>query len=463
MKRLLLIISLLASLGAVAGCTLYHPLPLDKASEKEALKQPDFKSVAVAASKIDHPLLQPVKVDLADGLSPDEAALVAVAANPQLRVDRDQRQLAAAQLIEAGLLPNPVLAYGQDIPTGGADQNTVTGYMTSLDLNLNALLTRGLRKKTAIEQQKAVNLQIAWREWQVAESAKLDVYQLEALTRQVLLARRMQEALGNNLKALQKAAREGEISDVRLAAAQAAFARGRDVLLNLEQQQETERRSLNAAMGFPPDVSIPLQGAGLPTWKSLPSQSAIMKGLDRRRLDLLALRKGYKSQELRVRLAVRNQFPNIGISINHGRDTSNIVSTGYAVSIDLPFFNRNQGRIAFQRATRKQLRDEYLGRLFDARAQIAQILGDMAKVKQKIEADGAALPADKRLAAAYEKALKDGSVDLISYNDAVNEVWTREIRIEGLKADLARLGVALELASGRYFPAGAAPAAKGAS
>ncbi len=101
------------------GCTTYHPLPLNQKAVESFLAPPDLKRLEVEVLSIDHPILRPIKVDLNDGLSPDEAALIAVIANPRLRAIRDQKGIAIAQLIEAKLLPNPQLSAGLEIPTGG--------------------------------------------------------------------------------------------------------------------------------------------------------------------------------------------------------------------------------------------------------------------------------------------------------------------------------------------------------
>ena len=85
-------------------------------------------TVRVQAKEIKHPLLKPIDFDIRNGLSPDEAAVLAVIANTKLRAVRDQRQLAAAQLLQAGILPNPQFSYSLAPPTGGATQGTVNAF-----------------------------------------------------------------------------------------------------------------------------------------------------------------------------------------------------------------------------------------------------------------------------------------------------------------------------------------------
>src|SRR5438105_1875344 len=97
-----------------SGCARYERKPLNADVVERELTAPGADAIRVAASKLRHPMLEPMPIDLSKGLSPEEAGLVAVIVNPQLRAQRDQRGIAAAQLIQAGLLPNPQLTGGVD-------------------------------------------------------------------------------------------------------------------------------------------------------------------------------------------------------------------------------------------------------------------------------------------------------------------------------------------------------------
>jgi hypothetical protein len=74
------------------------------------------------------PLFASVPLNLRRGLGPDQAAILAVILNPKLRADRDRRGLAVAQLIQAGILPNPTISYTRDFVAGGSTKGTVTAY-----------------------------------------------------------------------------------------------------------------------------------------------------------------------------------------------------------------------------------------------------------------------------------------------------------------------------------------------
>ena len=76
-------------------------------------------AISLQAQNIAHPILKPIHFDAGNGLSPDEAAILAVLVNPSLRSERDRRSVACAQLLQAGLLPNPQFTYAPEFPTAG--------------------------------------------------------------------------------------------------------------------------------------------------------------------------------------------------------------------------------------------------------------------------------------------------------------------------------------------------------
>src|SRR5580693_5033831 len=118
-----ILVGLILILG---GCSQYKAMPLSPSSVQRGLAAPKADQLRVAAQSLKHPLLKPIVFDDHDGLTPDQAAIMAVLVNPSLRAARDQRGLAAAQLLQAGILPNPQVNFGEDYPYGGAINGAVT-------------------------------------------------------------------------------------------------------------------------------------------------------------------------------------------------------------------------------------------------------------------------------------------------------------------------------------------------
>jgi cobalt-zinc-cadmium efflux system outer membrane protein len=444
---------LLLSLTGVAGCQTYLPMPLEPEAVARDLAVPADDVLRIRGREIHHPLLHPLVIDFRDGLSPDEAAVLAVLVNPSLRAVRDRRALAAAQLLTAGILPNPQLSAGLDVPTGGKDAGTVNGYNVGLNWDVTALITRGARHAAAAAQAQSVDLEVAWQEWQVAQAARTALFDLVALRAQVAQAELVDQNLAQNRTILQRAVQRHEKTVLELAAAETASQDAHAVLLGLQRDLRHQQLVLNQSLGLPPDTSVrPAPGVVLPSRVSLPSEQQLAAGIEERRLDLLALRRGYESQEETLRAAVLAQFPKINLGFNRASDTSDVHTTGLGVSIDLPVFDRNQGGIATERATRQKLYDEYLSRLFEARAQIAMSLSDIRSLEEQISAAQSAVPALETLVSTYRDALEQGNADILSYYTAIGNLAQRRLELLKLEQQLVQHRIALEIAAGEYLP-----------
>ena len=168
----------LIALVAVSGCATYRPMPITSEIVHAGLRPPDMDEVRVRAGRFRHPLLKPVLFDDRDGLSPDEAAILAVIANPALRAIRDRRGIALAQLLQAGILPNPRLSYDFGIPVGGNRQSGVNTFGLGLGWDITSLISRSARLDAVKAHASSIDLDVAWQEWQVAEGARLHAYRL---------------------------------------------------------------------------------------------------------------------------------------------------------------------------------------------------------------------------------------------------------------------------------------------
>ena len=438
---------------ALQGCAVYQPKPLDEHAVSQTFASPDLGSIRIKAEEIKHPILKPRAIDFKKGISAQDAAIIAVMANPELRVERDRRGMAKAQLLQAGILPNPTFSYSLDVPTGGNTAGTVNAYGLGLDWSIiKSLLTRGAEVDSARAEAASVDLEVAWKEWQAAESAKQRVYRLLYFEKQLAVARQEENTLEKNLEAMRKAVDMGDMTVIDLEAVDATLRRTHAAVLDIEQKLEQERLGLNRVLGFPPSSKLLLEKEMiLSQFKALPSLEDVMEGLERRRLDLLALRQGYQSQEARLRSAVRAQFPDISIGFAHARDTSDVITTGFSVSIGLPFFDRNQGHIAIETASRKQLYDEYLNRVFQARADVAGILVGIKAVEEQIDAADKAVEALKKLVTTSYDGFLEGNIDALTYYNEVDRLTTRRLDVLKLQQNLADLHVALEITAGEFM------------
>lgn len=442
---------LVAGLGLLGGCTTYRSLPLDQAAVNAALQPASLDAVKIAAAKFEHPLLSPLVIDGRDGFTPDEVAVMAVIASPRLRAARDQRGVAQAQVVQAGILPNPQLGYSLDQQHGNSDPTLINGQSLGLSWEVTSLLGYRDRVAAAKATAGALDLDLAWQEWQTAQDARLAAFRIVALEEQLPLARQTETEMAEALALAKQAHTLGHKTTSDLAAATEAWSAAQDARFALEQDLTAQRLALNLALGQPADAPLKLKpGASFP---ELPvgadTAATLLDGLEKRRLDLVALTLGYESADASLRAAVKAQFPKIGLSFAKARDTSDVHTRSYGVTADLPLFDRNQGQIAVGTATRQQLFDEYVARVAEARAEVAQALSNLAVARTQLHTIDAELPELEQLATALDRAMQTRNADAQAWRDAHGTLLARRIEQTKLRQTVLELGVALEIATGR--------------
>ena len=445
------LVLLAAGVLLLGGCATYQVKPLDQSAVDAALQAPNLDAVKIAAGRIEHPLLQPLLIDGRDGFTPDEVALMAVIVSPKLRALRDQRGVAAAQVVQAGLLPNPQLGYTLDRVQGGGAPSLIDGRSVGLSWEITSLLGYRDRVASAKSTAHALDLDIAWQEWQAAQDARLHAFRVLSLESRLPLARQTETELSDALALSRQAHGLGHVTTAELAATTEAWSLAQDARFALEQEFTAERLALNLALGRPAEADLKLKaGAGFPELPAGRDTAAfLLHGLEKRRLDLVALTLGYESTEASLRAAVKAQFPKIGLSFSHARDTSDVRTRNLGLTVDLPLFDRNQGQIAAGTATRQQLFDEYVARVAEARAEVHQILSTLALTRAQLRTLDAELPELEQLSAALDRAMQSRNADAQAWRDARGTLLARRAEQAKLRQDLLELGVALEIATGR--------------
>src|SRR5712671_5017498 len=233
---------------------------------ERSIEQAPSDVLRIPASRFDDPTLKSQVVDLRSGIGPDEAATIAVYANPALRAIRNRRGLAAAQLIQAGILPNPVVSYARDFVTGGNTAGTVTAYNFTAAWELSALVPFLPKQTAARKNFGSVDLDVAWQEWQIAVNARTAVYRVLGLNAQTAQAREATEGLQQSTDAVRKATEAHEKTVLDLAAVEASSQDSRATMLALEQDFEHQRLGLNKILGVEPETKVRLRaGLMLPT------------------------------------------------------------------------------------------------------------------------------------------------------------------------------------------------------
>lgn len=419
----------------LAACATYRPEPLPTA--------PDLAQSLPLSTNAppDRPFDMP------------SIAAFAVLRSPDLVASRRKANVADAQAFAAGLLPDPQLNASGDHPTA---PGFVNGYAIGLSEDLQALLTFSARADSARAAADQAKLNALWDEWQTIEKAcTLYVQRFTAEHK----ARRLSETAATLAEQARHSSNALHARSTTMDQAGADLAAALDIA---SQRDVAERDALAADVGLKallalrPDAALALADPGEPTFYSNAEFSAALDGMTRLRPDLLALQAGYRAQEESVRVAILQQFPSMTLGVNRQADTSNVHTTGLALTVNLPIFNGARGEIRVQRATRAQLFAEYQARLDQTTSDAWRLYREIELLRRQVEELEARLPEFQQMAATAKRAYANRDLAPATYLVLLTTGTARENELSDLKASLWIDVVALHTLLGAPFVPSAA-------
>ncbi|MDB6042078.1 MAG: TolC family protein [Gammaproteobacteria bacterium] len=422
------------TLALLAACATYTPLPLDGRA-----------ALSDRVEKLDR-----ATDSLPERLSMDDVVMLTLRNNPDLVAARAQRGLARAQVLAAGIVPNPSLSGSYGFLLGGP--GTTAALAAGVSQDLKSLVTLSSNRASARHAAREIDSSLLWQEWQTIAKARLlavDLMEGEKL-RQVIgqNGAQLQELLTRNRDALTR----GDTTLTALVPDLSAQAAVRKQQEDLERQQATRRRDLNVLLGLAPLAALTLsENIGVPAVDATAIEQAI-PSLANRRPDLIALQLGYRSQEDKVRGAILAQFPMLSLGVSGGHDSTDVRTFGPQITLELPLFNRNQGNIAVERATRQRLHDEFTARLATAKAEIQSLLADMALLQTQLAVKQPQLEELQQVAARAGSAYRNGDLDERTYVDVLSARNAKQQDILGIEQILLEQQIAVATLVGAGMP-----------
>lgn len=421
------------ALVALSGCATYTPRPLDlNANDKgsiSALRYEGQLPARLTLKEIDRLVLD------------NNAELIAV---------RSQHGVAIAQVRQAGILPNPILnaSYADVLSGPGAFAALAAG----LTQDLKAIVTLSSKRRAAQASADAVDATVLWQEWQTLGKARLSAVDIAEGEKQLGLlgenASLWRDRVAKNGQALEK----GDVTLVTIAPDVAASADAQKQFDDFERALATKRRDLNMLLGLSPGVQLEFADElGIPTLNPAEVREQL-SDLANRRPDLVALQLGYRAQEEKMRGAILAQFPLFSLGVAYARDTSNVRTLGPQVTMDLPVFDRNQGAISQEGATREQLQSEFSARLRTARSEVEGLLSDYVLLQKQLASKTDLLDRLNLAARRAQSAFESGDIDERTYVDLISTRNSKRQEILALKLTLFEQDIAITALVGSGMP-----------
>lgn len=389
----------------LASCAAYAPEPLNDRPDLA----PDLRALVVSSGEFPLREVGTHRFDIRRPLDPDDVAMLAVANNPDLRATRSKIGLAQAQVFAAGILPNPQFSFDYGFLTGGP--GTMASLTAGLAQDVVPLLTVSTRQATAQASEASVRLDVAWQEWQVVSRARMFAADATSLAEQRALIRESYLLFKDRYDTTNRAMQAGNETLPTVNNDLVALNAAETQLNDIDQQILKNKHDLNALLGLVPDATLRLAGTVRVPSIDAAKLEPLLMDLAARRPDLLALRAGYDAQEEKVRRAIIEQFPKLSVGSNFARDTSDVRTQSIAVAVSLPLFDRNQGNIAIEQATRAQLRAEYQARLDAAYGAAKRLVSELHLAERQYRSSAASVRRLRDAVTSAEPAFRAGNLD----------------------------------------------------
>jgi cobalt-zinc-cadmium efflux system outer membrane protein len=300
-------------------------------------------------------------------LDAEAAVEIALLRNRHLQALYEDLRIAQADLVEAGLLRNPIFHAEARFPEGGG--------RTALDLGIEeeflSILFLPLRKRVAAASFEATKLRVAEHVLALAGEVRMAFYRLQG-------AEQLAELLGTVLQATDASAElarrlheAGNIRDLDLATELALHEEARLALAQAELERTEARERLNALMGlWGPQAAWEIA----PRLPELPGEEEPVQGIEARAvaasLGLAQRRIEIEREAERLGLVRRTRLspdPAVGVSAERESE-SGLWTTGPALALSLPLFDQGQPAVTRALAALSSLQESYAAEAVELRS-----------------------------------------------------------------------------------------------
>ncbi len=396
-----------ATLGC--GCSTYQARPLPTAVSLLD-HVPDAKPMS---SRMPSVSMRTHRFNPTDGFDPVELATLAILNNPDLKLARADAGVSEAQAFQAGLLPDPQIALTTERVLGSPAGFT-TAFTSGLTIDFATLLAHGSIAAASDADGRKARLNLLWQEWQIVAQAQVLFAKIVAQEKTLDALRQYQSAFDDRWRRTKEAAERGLLTNDSVTPFLTALQDVNRQVSDVIRQRNQSRHDLAILVGVSLDVELQLVEDGSPAHIDAAPVRAELTQVLLQRPDLAALHAGYEAEDDRYRGALIAQFPGFTFGPTRSRDTSNVNTSGLALGITLPIFNRNRGNIAIEKATREKLRVEFQNRLDATTVEVDRLFAEQDLLERQLEQVDRALndlvAVDRRAESAFAASNVDALV-----------------------------------------------------
>ncbi len=372
----------------------------------------------------------PRGVSLDDGLTADEAVAVALWNNPRLHGDLAQLGLTRADLVEAGLIPNPLLTLM--FPLGGHPMSV------RIQAPIEAIWQRGRRVAAAQLEVERVAHNLVQTSLDFARDVRLAHAELVAAEARRTVRAAAAEALTTVAELTRLRAAAGDVAEVEMEATRAEAFAARDAALRADADAELARAALRGLLGFAADPR-PVRAVAEPPPDAPDRETdAVVRFALRARPDLHAAEIAMQAAAARAGWE-RTRIVSFSAALDGVSPNGNGLAFAPGLVAPLPIFNFNQGAIGRAEAEVQQnawraiaLRQQVATDVRQAQTQLAQACASLARWRAEVS------PSQERSVQLANEQFTAGEASYLVVLDATRRAIDGRLRLTELEADVRR-------------------------
>lgn len=321
-------------------------------------------------------------------LTIEEALRIALINNQELLAAYEEIGVARADLVDAGLLRNPVFDAELRFEGGGG---IGTGTSLSLVQEVVSLLQLPMKKKVSALALEAAKLELTAETLETIYETEKAFYAYQGAAQALALRQQIVDSLAAAAEVSRRQWKAGNISPAQYLSETALYAAAQRDLVAAEAEVHEQREELNVLLGlWGKDTNWDIE----PRLPEIACALVETGGLEtlavRRRPELEQIR--FEVDALAAQLGLTESFrllPDLEVGVEvEGEDHGEVV-TGPSLSLPIPIFNQGQADVARARAHLEAAKRRYAARAVRIRAEVRQALSRLmrAHVQARFDRD----------------------------------------------------------------------------
>ncbi|HQY88532.1 MAG TPA: TolC family protein [Tepidisphaeraceae bacterium] len=380
MKRHVFRFALLAP-ALFAGCTSLTPREAFPKLSDDIEARTGAKVVWRNGSDADLAVDQAIDDLLSRELTADSAVQIALLSNPSIQATYEELGIAQAELVEAGLLSNPIFSAMVKFADSG-DPKIELG----ITQNFIELFSMPLRKRVASAKYEAAKLRVANEVIELATTVRKAFINLQAGEQSLDLLRAELNVAESASLAAERLRAAGNISELQLAIHQVNFGETKLELSRAQAKSMKAKEELTTLLGFWGSRTDLKLAPRLPELPEVESELADLESIAIcQRFDLQSrvseLNANYES------LGIARQFAwgDLEVSVEAERETDGEWLVGPGVSLPVPIFDTGAANVSIEQAKLRQAEWRLHALESQIRSEVRSAQFEMTAAREQVE------------------------------------------------------------------------------